>query len=95
MSDNKGTKDAIKMTPVKPVYNPSEQYTWDPDARFELTGQEFGLYLNTIRGIISSPESIKLARAMEANNVIENLMKKGVENGTVRLMPKGIPSERE
>jgi len=78
----KEEKAPIQMNTV-PEYDPSKQYTWEPDAKFELTGSEFGLWLNTVRGLVSSKESMQLRMAMEANNVIEKIMAHGVSKGVI------------
>jgi len=65
-------------------YDPNKRYTWAPEDKFELSGQEFGLILNTIRTFLASEEAAKYQLMMQANNVIENLMAKGVENETIK-----------
>jgi len=64
-------------------YNPSKQYTWQKEDVFELSGEDFGLILNTLRGILNTPEATKILLANEANKAIENVMAKAVEQGTV------------
>ena len=39
------------------TYDPNKRYTWTPEDKFELTGQEFGLILNTVRTYLMSEEA--------------------------------------
>jgi hypothetical protein len=88
MSDNvKENKDPIVMKPDN-SYDPSKQYTWDPEATFTLSGKEFGLWLNTIRGIVSSKEAMEIRMALECNSILENHMIEGVKAGIIKEMPK-------
>jgi len=69
-------------------YDPNKRYTWAPEDKFELSGQEFGLILNTVRTFLASEEAAKYQLMMQANNVIEGLMAKGVENDTIKEAPE-------
>lgn len=77
----------------KITYDPSKSYTWTPEDIFELTGEEFGAILNTIRGVISTPESLRVLQANEANNIIEKLMVRSVENGVVKEVVAPVGAE--
>lgn len=72
----------------KPQYNPQGRYTWKPEDKFELTGQQFGLILNMVRSYLASEEAGKLMLMQQANDVIEGLMKKGVEGGVIVDAPE-------
>jgi len=74
-------------------YDPNKRYTWAPEDKFELSGQEFGLILNTVRTFLASEEAAKYQLMMQANNVIENLMAKGVENDTIKESPEEPTAE--
>jgi len=39
-------------------YEPNKRYTWTPEDRFELTGEEFGTMLNAFRAILNTPEAV-------------------------------------
>ena len=65
-------------------YDPSKRYTWTPEDTFTLTGQQFGLILNTVRAYLSSEEAARFQLMMQANEVIEKLMIEGVENDTIK-----------
>lgn len=66
------------------TYNPSSRYTWTPEDTFTLTGQQFGLFLNTVRAYLSSEEAARFQLMMQANQVIEELMIKGVEADIIK-----------
>jgi len=66
------------------TYNPSSRYTWTPEDTFTLTGQQFGLFLNTVRAYLSSEEAARFQLMMQANQVIEELMIKGVESDMIK-----------
>lgn len=69
-------------------YDPNKRYTWAPEDKFELSGQEFGLFLNTVRTFLATEEAGKYQLMMRANDVIEQIMAKGVETGTVKEAPE-------
>lgn len=64
-------------------YDPSKRYTWGPEDKFELSGRDFGLILNTLRAILNTEEAAKILLAQQANSAIEAAMAKAVEAGTV------------
>jgi hypothetical protein len=66
------------------TYNPSSRYTWTPEDTFTLTGQQFGLFLNTVRAYLSSEEAARFQLMMQANQAIEELMIKGVEADIIK-----------
>jgi hypothetical protein len=68
-------------------YNPSKRYSWTPEDKFELTGDQFGIILNAVRGIMGTPETQRILALEKANNVFENLMAKAVEDGVVLEIP--------
>ena len=57
-------------------YNPNERYTWKPEDKFEITGQQFGLILNMVRQHLSTEEAGKFMLMQQTNDVIESIMKK-------------------
>ena len=58
----------------KPEFNPAKKYTWSKDAEFTISGSEFGLILNALRGVISTQEAQALFLANEAVGAIENVL---------------------
>ncbi len=72
-----------------PAYDPNKQYKWEPTDTFEITGKDFGLLLNTIRGILSTQEAAHLRLVLQCNDTIENIMKKSVADGKVKEILQG------
>ena len=66
------------------TYDPNKRYTWTPDNKFEISGAEFGLILNSLRATISTPEAARILLANEANQAIENALAKAVEADVVK-----------
>jgi hypothetical protein len=71
-----------------PQYDPRKKYTWSPDTQFVLSGNEFGILLNSLRQIVSTREAQAILRAADAADVIENLMSQGVANGDILEHPE-------
>ena len=65
-------------------YDPAKRYTWTPEDTFTLTGQQFGLFLNTVRAYLSSEEAARFQLMIQANEVIEKLMIDGVEADIIK-----------
>jgi len=65
-------------------YDPNKRYSWSPEDKFELSGREFGLILNTLRAILNTEEASKIILAQQANAAIEAVMAKGVEADIVK-----------
>jgi len=65
-------------------YDPAKRYTWTPEDTFEISGQDFGLILNTVRAYLSSEEAARFQLMMKANEVIEKLMIAGVEADIIK-----------
>jgi len=71
-----------------PQYDPRKKYTWSPDTQFILSGNEFGILLNSLRQIVSTKEAQVILRAADAADVIENLMAQSVASGSVIEHPE-------
>jgi len=65
------------------TYDPTKNYTWNPDTKFVISGQDLGLILNTLRGILATQEATNAIMAYEANKRIESLVAKSVEDGSI------------
>jgi hypothetical protein len=65
-------------------YDPAKRYTWTPEDTFTISGQDFGLFLNTVRSYLSSEEAARFQLMMKANEVIEKLMIEGVEADIIK-----------
>ena len=66
------------------TYNPNARYTWSPEDKFELTGAQFGLILNSLRAILNTEEAAKILLANEANLAIERVLTNAVEKDVVK-----------
>lgn len=65
-------------------YDPSKKYRWEPSTVFPLSGEEFGVILNSLRAILNSPEAQRILLANKANEAIENALAKAVQVGFVK-----------
>lgn len=65
-------------------YDPTKKYTWEPTQVFQLNGNEYGLLLNALRAVISTPEAQRIILAEKAHSLLEDILKKGVEDGFIR-----------
>lgn len=66
------------------TYNPKNRYTWSPEDKFTLNGAQFGLVLNALRAVLNTEEASKIILADKANQAIEDVMAKAVEEGIVK-----------
>jgi hypothetical protein len=73
-------------------YDPNSKYTWKPEDTFTLTGQEFGLILNTVRSYLSSEEAARFQLMIQTNQVIEKIMKEAVENDVITEVVEEVPT---
>ena len=65
-------------------YDPAKKYTWTPEDTFTLSGQDFGLILNTVRSYLSSEEAARFQLMIQTNEVIEKIMIQGVEADVIK-----------
>lgn len=61
--------------------NPEKSYKWTPESKFEITGVEFGIILNSLRAILSTQEAKKILLAERAHSAIESVLSKAIESG--------------
>lgn len=73
------------------TYDPSKKYTWTPEDKFVLTGNQFGLVLNALRGVLNTPEASKILLASRANDAIEEVMAAAVEEDIVKEAEEEVP----
>jgi hypothetical protein len=74
-------------------YDPAKRYTWTPEDTFQISGQDFGLFLNTIRSYLSSEEAARFQLMVKANEVIERIMVSGVEADIIKEVVEEAPIE--
>lgn len=73
-------------------YDPSKKYTWTPNDAFVLSGDEFGVILNSLRSILGTAEAQKILLADRANSVIENVFSRAVEMNVAKEVPEDTNS---
>ncbi len=75
------------------TYDPNKSYSWGPDTKFVLSGQDFSLMLHALRGILSTKEATNTILVYELNKRVEDLMSVAVLDGrVVENQPQG-PTE--
>lgn len=75
------------------TYDPAKKYTWTPEDTFTMSGQDFGLILNTVRSYLSSEEAARFQLMMKTNEVIEKLMIEGVEADVIKEVIEEVSSK--
>lgn len=65
-------------------YDPTKRYTWSPEEKIEISGQEFAAMLNAIRSVLNLPEASAIILADRANNLIDNVMIRNIEEGKIK-----------
>jgi len=73
------------------TYDPNKRYTWTPQDKFELNGNEFGLILNALRALLSTEEAGRILLANEANQAVERALAAAVEADVVKEAPEPQP----
>jgi len=74
-------------------YDPAKRYTWTPEDTFTISGQDFGLFLNTVRSYLSSEEAARFQLMIKANEVIERIMVQGVEADIIKEAIEEVSSK--
>ena len=73
-------------------YDANKKYSWKAEDTFTLSGQEFGLILNTVRAYLASEEAARFQLMIQTNEAIEKILIKAVEEDIVK---ETIPSVEE
>ena len=66
------------------TYDPTKRYTWTPEDKFTLTGEQFGIILNALRAVLSTPEAQRVLLINDAHTAIEDVMANAIENNVVK-----------
>lgn len=83
MEEVKEMKAPIEAkAPLK--YDPSKKYRWEPGTNFFLSGEEFGVTLNSLRAILNTPEAQRILLAERASVAVENALSRAIEMGLVQ-----------
>lgn len=65
-------------------YDAGKKYRWEHSDVFQISGDDFGLFLNAFRSILDTPEAKRIMMAERASEAIETLMAKYVEKGIIK-----------
>jgi len=68
---------------VKPAFQPGKNYKWEPSDSFGITGQEFASFYHCLTQGMNTPGGAPAALIAEAYGVVIEILKRGVENGTI------------
>jgi hypothetical protein len=71
-----------------PTFDPNKKYTWAIDSEFTLSGNDFGILLNSLRAILSTEEAQRVLLAEKASQIMEATLAQAVENGSVVEVPE-------
>lgn len=76
--------------PIKkaPRYDPTKNYRWEPETQFLVSGNDFGLILNSVRNVLLSPEAQAILRLEQAAKALENSLARAIEIGLVKESDK-------
>ena len=72
-------------------YNPNKKYSWGPEDRFEITGRDLGLILNSLRAILNTEQAAQILLAARASDAIENIMAHYVEMNIIKEIEQPKP----
>lgn len=76
------------------TYDPNKSYSWGPDTKFVLSGQDFSLMLHAVRGVLSTKEATNTILVYELNKKIEEVMSNAVADGrVVETPPQEAPQD--
>ena len=76
--------EVVKDQEQGPSYDPNKKYKWTPEDPFIFSGNEFGVLLNALRAILSTPDAQRVLLADKANEIVENALARAVEAGVVK-----------
>jgi hypothetical protein len=71
-----------------PTFDPNKKYTWAIDSQFTLSGNDFGILLNSLRAILSTEEAQRILLADKASQIMEATLAQAVESGAVVEVPE-------
>lgn len=82
---NDPNDNPVPISEVKPHrYDPNKKYRWEPGAQFLLSGEEFGVILNSLRAILNTPEAQRILLVERASKLIDNSLARAVELNIVQ-----------
>jgi hypothetical protein len=71
-----------------PTFDPNKKYTWAIDSEFTLSGNDFGILLNSLRAILSTEEAQRVLLADKASQIMEATLAEAVQSGSVVEVPE-------
>ena len=71
-----------------PTFDPNKKYTWAIDSEFTLSGNDFGILLNSLRAILSTEEAQRILLADKASQIMEATLAEAVQSGSVVEVPE-------
>ena len=74
-------KEFALVSEEAPKFDPTKKYTWPRDTQIVISGAEFGVILNALRAVTTTPEAQAIFLAAEAANKIEDVLVRSVETG--------------
>lgn len=78
------------------TYDPNKSYSWGPDSKFVISGQDFSLLLHAVRGVLSTKEATNTILCYELNKKIEEIMAVAVAEGkVVESTPENLVNDTE
>lgn len=69
------------MTEQKPVFDPTKNYTWKLEDKFEVDGKQFMIMLGAVRAILETEEAARIQLALQASLTLQNVLEKAVIEG--------------
>jgi len=77
---------------IKNTFSPSKSYTWQPETKFPLSGNEFGMMYKYVLEFLTSPYSPSTTMKMsEVFAIIQSKLKVAVEAGEATELQKEEP----
>ncbi len=66
----------------KPIeYDPNKKYTWKPTDVFYFSGNDFGVVLNALGAILTTPEARTIQLVERAHNMAEEALLRSIQAG--------------
>lgn len=78
-----------KVNTNKPKFEAGKSYKWEESDEFVLAGMDFSIVYNTVKDIVERG-SVPLQRIIDANNVLQAVFVKGIEEGVIVEMDSVI-----
>jgi len=81
-------QEEVQEVQQLPTFDPNKKYTWAIDSEFTLSGNDFGILLNSLRAILSTEEAQRVLLADKASQIMEATLAEAVQNGSVVEVPE-------